>query len=217
MTDITITSASNRGGCDARVDAFLDKLRRICGQATIELALRVGFLVVESFYGGDVTRWRRRTRHHPSLKRLAKRNDLPLSLPQLYRCVAIYEISLDLPTFSTWKYLSVSHVRAVLGLPREAQQTLLSRAEEERWTVLRIESEVRAIRSTLPSKRGRPRRSELERKLASLKAWLESCPESLDSTMVEAVDPHGMAALQARIRLVRSKLRDLDKSLEQRR
>jgi hypothetical protein len=216
MTNSSAIAASNGGDCERVVEDFVDKLRQVCGQATIDLALRVGLLVVETFYGGDVRRWRSRRREDPSLKCLAARSDLPLSLPQLYRCVAIYEISLELPTFSTWKYLSVSHVRAVLGLPRDAQQKLLSKAEQERWTVLRIEAEVRAVRGVLASKRGRPRRSEHERKLADLSNWLESCPDSFDASVAESIDPRHMAALQGRLRTVRNRLRHLHQMLKQR-
>lgn len=172
---LAVSCTHNR---DGEIDTFIDELRRICGQATIDLALRVGLLVVETFYGGDVGRWRKRKQHDPSLRRLAARGDLPVSVAQLYRCVAIYEISSDIPAFSTWKYLSVSHVRAVLGLPREAQRRLLAEAEHERWTVLRIEAEARAMRKrkTLKARAAAASRARTQARASSKLARQLSVP-----------------------------------------
>lgn len=193
------------------LDDFIQKLRATCGRATIELAVRVGALVVDTFYGGDVGRWRRRSKDDVSLRQLASRDDLPLSVPRLYRCVAIYEASLALSAFSTWKFLSVSHVRAVLGLPKEAQETLLSRADGERWTVERIEAEVRALRA--PSRRGRPRLPESLRQLAKLRNWLDDFPDALGVTIPASVDARDINTLQYKIRVARVQLGELENHL----
>ena len=155
---------------DSNIDHFVEKLRRVCGRATLDLALNVGRLVVDTFYGGDLTLWRAHGKHHASLRTLARRQDLPISIPHLYRCVAIYEATNWLPDFSTWKHLSVSHVRSVLRLPPEDQRRLLALADEGNWTVQRLDSKVQALQSGKRSGRGRPPISERSRQLISIQA-----------------------------------------------
>jgi hypothetical protein len=149
------------GGANAEmlegvIDAFVDSLREVCHKATLELALHVGRLVIDTFYQGDVTLWRMHGKGHPSLRMLARRHDLPISPAHLYRCVAIYEISHRVPALSTWKQLGMSHVRAVIGLSQDDQKRLLESAAEGRWTAQRLEFESHCIRGEQRSRRGRP-------------------------------------------------------------
>src|SRR5258708_6990288 len=84
MSDIRIA--------DDRVDAVVLRLNAICRTATVDVAMAVGSLVIETFYSGDLTSWRTRGPKHASLRKVAKHPQLLMSSGSLYRCVAIYEM-----------------------------------------------------------------------------------------------------------------------------
>jgi hypothetical protein len=97
-----------------------------------------------------------------------------MSPGSLYRSVAIYELSARLG-FARWKSLSASHLRLVLPLPEHEQSELLARADEEHWTLSRLEREVISIRSRCPEKNlkgGRRRNSALLTQLRGLERAL---------------------------------------------
>lgn len=199
---------------DEAVDQFVETLRGFCRAATVQFALDVGGLVINVFYGGDLAHWRAHGKGRPSLRRLAKRPDLPISAPQLYRCVAIYELSQRLPAISTWKHLGTSHVRTVLGLRPMDQEHLLEFAERERCTVAWLESEVRRIRHGEGKLRGRPPLSLHSKQLLSIERWLDDCPGSLPLLDADALRrTHGVVALSARVADVRRRCEELDDML----
>lgn len=195
-------------------DLFVRKLRGVCSRATLEFAIQVGKLVIDTFYGGNVAHYRARSGNHPSLRSLAGRSDLPVSLSHLYRCVAIYAASYDLPDFSTWKHLGASHVRTVLDLPHEEQRRLLSFAESEAWTVQRLEHEARPLRKGSPSKPGRPPLSEKLRRLSNIKRWLEDCPDPVGTIDSGDVDERFLGNLRSHAESVQKWLNDLARKIE---
>lgn len=195
------------------IDEFVETLRGLCSTATLALALRVGRLVVDTFYEGDLALWRACGKGHPSLRCLAKRQDLPMSAPRLYRCVAIYELSQRLPRVSTWKHLGSSHVRIVLGLPENEQEPLLELAELKKWTVQRLESEARRFRGAGVQRRGRPPQSEGSKRLSSIKRWLDECPDSLPTIDPRSIDYETLTALHARVRAVGNKCDEIEATI----
>ncbi|GEM_PF-1288575 len=198
---------------DPEVAEFLRSLHEICHHAALEFAIRVGRLVVDTFYGGSWERWRKRGKSDPSLRRLARCQDLPLSMAQLYRCVAVSEVSHRLPGFSTWRNIGASHVRAVIGLAEQQQRRLLVEANQGHWTVHRLELEVRALRSAAASRRGRPPLSERSRQVSSIKRWLEDCPESFEAVEWRYLDASMRKALCERVLIVRTRCRKLEAML----
>ena len=131
-------------------------IRRLQRDATIGLAIHVGELIISKLYGGDFSTWRSHGSKDVSFRKLTELLQDDLSASVLYRSVAIYELA-DRMGVSTWKHLGVSHVRAVLGLPIKEQERILETAEEEAWTVERIEQEVASSRKELETgvRRGR--------------------------------------------------------------
>jgi hypothetical protein len=127
-------------GLETRVRQVINQLCVLARGATLDFTLRVGKVVVDSLYDGDLTAWRSRARKDYALRVLAASPDLPLSATALYRALAIYELSQRQP--NAWQHLGVSHLRAVLGLPNETQNHLLSAAEQGQWTVAKLEREV---------------------------------------------------------------------------
>ena len=151
---------------DDIVECVVAKLNGICRSATLAFALRVGELIITTFYAGDLSRWRSRDRVKDiSLRKLAKHPDLPMSVGALYRSIAIYELSQRLKIRS-WKHVSTGHMRLVLPLSPDEQVELLRIAEAERWSVRRLDAEIAATSARGPlsrAGRGGQRRSRLRR------------------------------------------------------
>jgi hypothetical protein len=213
MTDALDAARPVATVSDELGERFIENLRGICAAATLQLALRVGQLVIETFYGGSLGLWRTRRKVHPSLRRLAQRRDLPISPSRLYRCVAIYELGQLLPALCTWKRLGASHVRTVLGMPLGDQRHLLESAERESWSVQRLESEVQRLRRDATSRRGRPPHSERSKRLLVIQRWLEDCPDSLPAIDPDRIDAERRAELHARALAVRNRCAELEASL----
>jgi hypothetical protein len=140
---------------EERVRKAIHQLSILTRGATLEFALRVGKIVVDTLYDGDLTAWRSRAKKDFALRALASSPELPMSASALYRALAIYELSCRQMLAAGWKHLGVSHLRTVLGLPSETQNRLLARAEAEQWTVTKLEREVLGLRAPQRSSGGR--------------------------------------------------------------
>jgi hypothetical protein len=130
----------------ADVERVVIELNRICKAATFDFSMRVGLLIIDNFYAGDLGAWRHRGEKSVSFRKLAKHPNLPMSPSSLYRCVAIYEVCVCLGV-DGWKHVSPTHVRTVLALPRHQQSELLHTAEAEAWTVRRLREAIVRLRS----------------------------------------------------------------------
>lgn len=150
---------------DPVLQALAD-IRHLTRAASLHLALDVGEIVFHRIFGGSAARVRRRGPKDASFRRLALHPELPMSASNLWRAVAIYELSLRVPALRRSPRLGVSHARAVLGLPPSSQASLIARADAESWTVTRL-SEEAARRRT--GRGGRPRKAEVERVLETLR------------------------------------------------
>jgi hypothetical protein len=142
---------------DERIGKTILELRKLTRGASLQFALTVGRIVVETLYDGDARAWRSRTRKDHALRALVARPDLPMSASALYRALAIFELSSRQAGGESWQHVGVSHLRAVLGLPEDLQARLLERAEAERWTAARMERETLPLRSTSRQAGGRKR------------------------------------------------------------
>jgi hypothetical protein len=184
------------------------ELRTLARGASLSFALAVGRIVVESLYDGDLTAWRRRERKEHALRTLAAQSDLPISASALYRALAVYELCQRPGARAMqWQHLGLSHVRAVLGLPVEVQNRLLKLAEEERWTVARLERETLGIR---PSARPNGGRTAVAPYIKSIRRIFQlTSPEALqgldDWARLDAAELDELAQklAQARARLER--------------
>lgn len=143
---------------DGVIDQLVEELNRLHRSATFDLALTIGKLIVDRFYAGDLSTWRKRSGKDASFRKLSARagHDLRAAASTLYRGVALYELTQRLGV-STWEHLSVSHLRAVLGLPEGDQRALLATADAGQWSTNQLEAEARRIRGAQLGKRGRPR------------------------------------------------------------
>jgi hypothetical protein len=138
------------------IDMLVSELNEIHRGAALDAALRIGELIVNRFYRGDLTAWRRHSTKEASFRKLAARSerDLRISPTGLYRAVALYELveRLDLRHI---RHIGVTHLRLVLGLPEEHQRRLIAVAEENSWQSDRLEVETSRVRRTLGKRSGR--------------------------------------------------------------
>jgi hypothetical protein len=155
-----ITNAATRmptnPGADGLLDTVVLEINEAFRAGTMDIHIAIGRLIITRLYGGDLRVWRAHGAKETSFAKLAVRsgNDLLVSATSLYRAVALFELTERLG-ISAWKYLGVSHLRAVLSLPDFEQRRLLATAEKDRWTVKRIEGEASTLRQTQERRRGR--------------------------------------------------------------
>ncbi len=161
------------------VDRTIRKLNAICRQVTLDFAIAVGRVVVDTLHSGNLESWRTRGAKGVSFRMLARHPDLPMSPAALCRSVAIYELSHRLEV-GQWKRISTSHIRLVLPLPHAEQARLLGQADTHSWSVSRLNEEIAAIPSAaIRSKGGRRREPRLRRTMISL----ARCLDELDNLL----------------------------------
>lgn len=177
-----------------QLDALAAGIRAVSEQAALEVAVSVGRLIVEGFYGGDLVALRSRDPgKDTSLRRLAEHRDVPYGASSLSRFVGVFELTERLGGVATWQHLTASHWRALLGLPDTTQKKLAREAQEGRWPVARLEAEVAALRSTrIP--RGRPPLHPLVKGVRAIHRTLITRSEFLEGD-VSALDPGAAAEL----------------------
>lgn len=151
---------------DYSVELLVRRLNGLCRKATLEFALKVGQLVIETIYSGDLSKWRiRDSTKERSLRKLVRHPDFPMSPPALYRSIALYELCQRID-IGQWSHISSSHLRLVLPLPEGEQIRLLHMAEVDRWPVRRLDEEVATVLQEKPSHcdaGGRRRQSRVRR------------------------------------------------------
>lgn len=172
-----------------KIDIVVAQLKRLMRMASLELALRVGAVIIHHFYDGDTDAWRSRGPKTASFRRLARHPELPLSAGSLYRCVALFELCERLNAPSRWERLGASHLRLVIGLPHDVQERLLKTANSERWTVKVLQQhalEERGSRSTFGGRRAEP---VLTRSLRRVQRCLEEHSSLVDQAdLISALD-----------------------------
>jgi hypothetical protein len=138
------------------VERVVQQLNAIGREVTFAFAFRVGQVVIENFYAGNMDGWRLRVPNKDVFfRKLSAHPDLPMSASALFRSVCIYELCERLGVRS-WKHLSTSHIRLVLPLPATEQERVLRLAEDNAWSVRRLDEEVAGMR--VPGQRPNPAR-----------------------------------------------------------
>ena len=85
---------------DDIVTSVVEELNDLQVTGTLDVALRMGKLIVDRFYGGDLTAWRHHRAKEASFRKLAARTreDLRVGATCLYRAVALYELTCRIGT-----------------------------------------------------------------------------------------------------------------------
>lgn len=188
------------------LDAIARKLNEICRGATLDLAFRIGRLVIQEIFAGDSQLWHTDGPRQQSYRTLASRPNLALSASALCRAVAVYVLVEQLGGRERWSHLAASHFQEVLPLAAGARNALLARAEEERWTVSQLRAEVNRHRS--------PRRVHAQRHVARslhrLSASLTKQRETLDNLGNSSLPADSLNDIHAALRSMRSEIERLE-------
>jgi hypothetical protein len=75
------------------IGALVRDLRKLYYVKGIELMLRIGELILERLYEGNVARWKSRCRKDYSFRKLQQHPDLPFKASMLSRAVSMYVLS----------------------------------------------------------------------------------------------------------------------------
>jgi|GEM_PF-1851956 len=92
-------------------------------------------------------------------QRVGTKQEAGRSTSALWRCVKTHALSLQFPAIKSFVHLSTTHVRAIVNLPPDKQEMLLTCAEAERWTAVRLERAAAELRYATPEEPQRARES----------------------------------------------------------
>ncbi|MFZ5479081.1 MAG: hypothetical protein ACOZNI_20090 [Myxococcota bacterium] len=201
---------------DDVLDEVTASLNELARASAFDFARAAGLLIVEKFYAGDLNAWRSRGQKDASFRKLAERAEaglLHVSAPVLYRSVAIYELEQRLGV-SMWKHLTVSHLRAVLGLPEEKQRKLLTDAEAKQLTVADLERAAAKVRKKEADGRGRRPDPGFVKGIRRLGKLLQD-PETWFGELEKANDleDEEVAALRTTLQQMRERCEELEHRL----
>jgi hypothetical protein len=200
-----------------RLDELAARLAEQGKDASVDQALEIGRMVLDTLYGGDLLAWRSRAAKAHSLRALARRDDLSVSSSGLYRAVALYELAQNLGGLERWSALGISHLRLVLGLPIAEQRRLLDAAVIHAWTVAELEREATAVRKRGPEQLGRGGRPRLPRFVKSvnrLRKAAEGAELFADVEAAAAMSPEQLAEIRDVLATIRVRCETLDHALE---
>jgi hypothetical protein len=158
------------------VDGVVVGLRQLCRSAAVDLSFQIGKLIIDLLFDGSVERWKSEGTRQVHYRELAKHPDLPLSASALCRSVGIYALCHDLGGHQQWQHIGTGHVQELLTLELPDQARLLEAAEQERWTVMRLRTEVAKLK---PQGEGRRRPQRFARTLKDVKSYLVRQHEAL--------------------------------------
>lgn len=200
---------------DAVVDEVVETIHALTRGATVDLSIRIGGLIVEKFYGGDLATWHSRGAKDASFRRLADRlgDDGEVSAAKLSRMVGIYEMDTRLGV-SARKHLTATHLRAVLGLPDAQQRRLLDQTESKGWETRKLEEEAAKVRKKNANGRGRPPLPAFVKSIGRLGRMLEDGDALFgDLDAVEDLDADEAEELWKTVTGMKLKCEQLQKAL----
>lgn len=201
---------------DDAIIEVVDGIREAQKKHGFALVQEVGRLIVEKFYGGDVSVLRDRSKTDGSLRQLAEHPDLPMSASSLYRAVAMHELIERHGGVAGWKHLGPSHVRAVLPLEEKVQKRILRYAENHSWTVDRIEEAVRKARDGEERHGGgRPPLPKFQKSINALRKYADNADDLFSELdKLDGIDEKKAREMYTTVCGLRAKLEELEAQLE---
>jgi hypothetical protein len=128
------------------LDRLAQRVNEICRSATLDLAFKIGKIIIQELFADSTRMWERGGGRTHSYRALASRGDLALSASALCRAVSVYVLVEQLGGRERFCHLGTSHFQEVLALPPATKEALLLEAEEGRWTVSRLRAEAEPFR-----------------------------------------------------------------------
>jgi hypothetical protein len=173
------------------LDRLAEELNSVCRTATLDLSFKIGRLIVDTLYEGNIRVWAKDGARRSSYRKLAARGDLLVSPSALCRAVGVYVLCERFGGSNRWKHLSSSHLQELLPLDEASQDRLLLRAEQERWTVSQLRSEVEKLRNRKPLLSS----LRMRRATRALSNLLEKHRETFSTVATEALDEKSVDCL----------------------
>jgi hypothetical protein len=202
---------------DKLITEVYEEIRTLQRDATIELAVKMGELIVKRFYGGRLDAWREHGPKESSLRKLAAKfedDEAGMSAAGIYRVVAIFELDQRL-NVSSRKQLTVTHIRAVLGLPAAEQKRLLDQAEAKGWSTRQLEDKAAGVRKKEGDGRGRPPLPAFVKTANWLGKLVEQGDSFGDLDALEGMDEDAVEATARKITSMRQKLEEIEGKLQE--
>jgi hypothetical protein len=184
--------------------------------ATVDLAVRMGELIVKRFYRGKLDAYRQHGQREASLRKLARRfedeDGTGVSAAGIYRAVAFYELDRRLG-LTDRKHLTVTHIRALIGLPAADQEALLAAADEQHLTSTELEKRAAAARKRARGNRGRPRLPAFLKTTNQLARLASQVDAFADLDLVQQLDDDDLEEARRKVLVVRERLAVLEAAL----
>jgi hypothetical protein len=159
---------------EPNIGELVRDLRNLYYIAGIELMLRIGELILNRLYGGNVAHWQSRRKKDNSFRKLQRHPELPFKAAMLSRAVAIHLIAQRRGDLLTLRNVSPSHLQEVINVDPVVQDRLIAHVESERWSVQKLRTEVIGYRTVAESRGRRPRTIAFGRQLRVLKTVVDS-------------------------------------------
>jgi hypothetical protein len=144
---------------DAELSQLVGELNQLGDLNELQRKLRIGQLVFERVYGGELDALERRGQNHSSFRRLARRADLAVSVATVFRATKLYIVAQHMDVDRVQR-LRVGHFYAVSGLPLPEQVALLDEAEQRGTEVAELRRLVAKRR--IQDREPRPGRNPLQ-------------------------------------------------------
>jgi hypothetical protein len=201
---------------DEVVDEVYTELRAMQREATVDLAVRMGELIVKRFYRGKLEAIREHGQREASLRKLARRfedeDGTGMSAAGIYRAVAFYELDQRLG-ITERKHLTVTHIRALIGLPEADQESLLTLADERHLTSTELEKRAGAARKRASGNRGRPPLPAFLKTTNHLARLASEVDAFADLDLVHKLDDEDREDVRRKVVAVRERLAILEAAL----
>jgi hypothetical protein len=171
------------------VAALVQDLRALYNVTGVELMLRIGGLILERLYGGDVDNWRSRGRKDFSFRKLEQHPELPFKASMLSRAVSIYVLARRRPDLTKLQNVSQTHLQEILNLEPDVQDRLLTQVEQEKWSVQKLRSVVHDVIGST-RRAGRRRMPAFSKQLRNLRSIVDSRLLVMDTANVTLLQLH---------------------------
>ena len=160
----------------------VQEINQIYGMAQLEAAVKIGQLVLETFFEGSLEVYEDRKRGNPSLKALLENEQRMASKSYLSTAIRVADQYERLPP-GVRDELGISRHKELLPLPWEKREELASRAVEEGMTRAQLVETIREIKDKRgPEMRGRKPELGFIRAVTQLK----KVEEQIDLTELSA-------------------------------
>ncbi len=180
---MSVVVAATASDLEVRIQRAAARISEPMTGTSLDLALRIGRVVVEEVYCGGASPWPQRGPRDASLRQLAADPRITISASALYRAIGLYELKVRFAEHPMWSALTVCHIRAVLGLPEPEQLRLLDLAIRQCWTIQMMDEAAAATRERHKGSRGgRPRKHRFARAVEDVERVLLDEDEALGNT-----------------------------------